>query len=219
MVAAIEEIIRTTKKCVLVCANSNAACDEITERLLKVCETGEIFWMYAKSHNQQTISDEIKKSSNFLKSEFRIPCLDYIYAFRVVICTLQTAGCLSRACDEPGFNVRHFSHIINDECACTNETMTLIPIAGNFYFIFIDGLMLNTFSLIDTGLCTTPNEIKIKSYYCFVSSLEQKFGRMSQSYFKKVWGASRPQFKKNAIKHKLDLRSLGFLNDSKSNRI
>lgn len=36
LVAAIEQIVRTTDQNVLVCASSNAACDEIAVRLLKV---------------------------------------------------------------------------------------------------------------------------------------------------------------------------------------
>lgn len=142
LVAAIEKIIRSTENSILVCANSNAACDEITRRLMKVCGSKEMFRLSAKSHNPLPVSDEIKKYSNFMKSGIHIPCLEFLYSFRILICTLQTSGYLSRALGESGFNPSHFSHIIIDECACVNETAALIPIAGNSYFFLIDMIWL-----------------------------------------------------------------------------
>lgn len=150
LVAAIEEIIRSSNNCVLVCANSNAACNEIAGRLLKVFGKNEIFRLFAKTYNEKNVGSEIKKCSNFVKGQFRFPCLKYLYKFRVVICTLQTAGCISRARDDPDFKPDHFSHIIIDECASTNETTTLVAIAGIFYFIFIDmmqGIFLGIFCI------------------------------------------------------------------------
>lgn len=129
LIASIEQIIRSTDCCILVCANSNAACDEITQRLLKVLRTKEIFRMYAKSYNK---ANAIKTCSNLFEGEFRYPSLKFLYKFRVVICTLLTSGNLVRARDNPEFNPRHFSHIFIDECASTNEITTLIPIAGMF---------------------------------------------------------------------------------------
>lgn len=41
IVAAIIQIVRSSNNYVLVCANSNSACDEITERLLRVLGTAE----------------------------------------------------------------------------------------------------------------------------------------------------------------------------------
>lgn len=134
LVALIEEIIHSSNKSILVCANSNAACDEITSRLLRIFDNDTLFRLYAKSYNATNVSCEIKKYSNF-KEQFHFPCLKYIYKFRIVVCTLSTAGCISRAryedCD---FQPNHFSHIIIDECASTNETTALVAIAGNFNF-------------------------------------------------------------------------------------
>lgn len=128
--AAIEEIVRSTNKSVLVCANSNSACDEITERLLDVLNFGEMFRIYAKSYDARRINDRIKPVSNCLKDEFRFPSLDFLYRFRVLICTLSTSGYLTRACEDLSFDSSHFSHIIIDESASTHETVTMIPIAG-----------------------------------------------------------------------------------------
>lgn len=139
LVAAIEEIVRSTNKCILVCACSNAACDEITQRLLQKLKTNEIFRMYAKSYNTAKI---IKTCSNFIQGEFRFPSLKFLYKFRVVICTLLTAGNLVRARSDPDFDTKHFSHVFIDECASTNETTTLIPIAGkcSVHFCLIKSL-------------------------------------------------------------------------------
>lgn len=133
LVAAIEEIVRSTSGSVLVCANSNAACDEITQRLLSVLKSHEIFRIYAKSYN---VEKSIKNCSNWFEGQFRFPCLKYLYSFRVVICTLLTAGNLVRARNDPNFVPGHFSTLIIDECASTNESTTLVPIAG-MYWVFI----------------------------------------------------------------------------------
>lgn len=130
LVAAVEEIVKSSNSCILICANSNAASDEIAMRLLKVLKRQQIFRMYAKSYNEGKISEEIKKSCNFMKDEFMYPCLNYLYKYRVVISTLQTSGHIMRARSDPHFDPRHFSYIIIDECASTHETAALIPIAG-----------------------------------------------------------------------------------------
>lgn len=131
MVAAIEEIVRSSSdKYVLVCANSNAACDEITQRLLQVLKSNEIFRMYAKSTNEMTVKSEIKKCYNFKDGEFRYPSLNFLYQYRVLVCTLLTAGTLMRARDNFDFDSGHFSYLIIDECASTNEPTSLVPIAG-----------------------------------------------------------------------------------------
>lgn len=141
MVCAIEEIVRSTDSdTVLVCANSNAACDEITERLLNVLSYGEMFRLYAKSYNVRKVSDQIKPICNLDDGKFRIPALQFLCKFRVLVCTLPAAGCLTRAeLSYPRRQRRYFptqnnpiqfSHIIIDESASTHETETMIPIAG-----------------------------------------------------------------------------------------
>lgn len=130
MVAAVEEIVKSSNNFILICANSNAACDEITQRLLNVLKTNQIFRMYAKSYNEKNICEDIKKCYNFIDGAFKYPCLRYLYKFRVIVSTLLTAGHLMRARDDPDFDPRHFSYVFIDECASTHETATLIPIAG-----------------------------------------------------------------------------------------
>lgn len=43
------------------------------------------------------------------------------------------AGLLMRAQKDPDFDSKHFSYVIIDECASSNEISSLIPIAGNFF--------------------------------------------------------------------------------------
>lgn len=130
LVAAIEQIVRTTNKNVLVCAMSNSACDEIAERLAKVISPNQMYRLYAKTFDQRKMQNNLQTVSNWSQDGFNLPPLDDIYEYRVVICTLYTSGCITRANESVGFDPRHFSYVIIDECASAHETMTLIPIAG-----------------------------------------------------------------------------------------
>lgn len=87
--------------------------------------------MYAKSFKVSEINEDIKNASNFIDNEFKFPCLAYLYKFRIVVCTLQIAGSLVRArSNDQRFDAKHFSHILIDEAACTQESISMIPIAG-----------------------------------------------------------------------------------------
>lgn len=131
--AAIAEIIVSTEKFVLVCASSNAACDEIGERLLDILDADRIFRMYAKTYDRNTLSEKMKRICNLKNGTFQFPQLKYLYQFRVVICTLTTAGFLTMARGaDSNFNSSHFSYIFIDEAACVQETICLIPITGNY---------------------------------------------------------------------------------------
>lgn len=86
------EIVRTTDQCVLITANSNAACDEITERLLHLFNSEEIFRLYAKTFNASKVSSTFRPMSNLEQNEFPMPSLQYMYQFRVVVCILLTSS-------------------------------------------------------------------------------------------------------------------------------
>lgn len=134
LVAAIQRIVTTTNENVLVCANSNAVCDEIAGRLIGVLDKKIILRFYPESYDIKKLKKEIQKVSNTYLDEFPMPPLTFMYKFRVVVCTLYMSSYLNEACnDKEKFNARHFSHIIIDENASTHETMTLIPIAGKLY--------------------------------------------------------------------------------------
>ena len=103
LVAAIEEIVRSSSNCVLVCVNSNVACDEIAERLLNVLQPGEMFRMYAKSYNTKKISDRLKPICNWLDDKYHFPALNFLYQFRVLVATVAVAGYLTKAREDPHF--------------------------------------------------------------------------------------------------------------------
>lgn len=134
LVEAIKEIVRTTTKHVLVCAHSNGACDEIANRLAETLRPCELLRMYAKSFNKTHLSEKIKPFSNMVDDEFQFPSLNYIYGFRVVVCTIFTAGCLTRARVDSEFDAGHFSFVLLDEAACSPETVSIVPIAGIYIF-------------------------------------------------------------------------------------
>lgn len=137
LIAAIEKIVRNTDENILVCAQSNAACDELTNRLRKFLKREEMFRLVSASRDLDTIEMSVKMYSNLFGGDLKIPPLEYICKYRVVICTLATANCLARA----EFDPKHFSYVIIDECASALETMSLIPI---------------------TGLCTTVGKVHSK---------------------------------------------------------
>lgn len=134
LVAAIEEIVRHDKKknFVLVCSNSNAACDELFGRLLDVLHYNEILRLYTVSHDPETVKTAYLNCSNWdsrMKS-FSMPELKFLYQYKVLVCTLSVASNLTRANHCKAFKADHFSHIFIDESCCAHETMTMIPIAG-----------------------------------------------------------------------------------------
>lgn len=137
IVASIEEIIRDSRKhnFVLVCSNSNTACDEILGRLLTIFGCNEIFRLYTVSHERKKVKERFIEFCNWDKETkaFIMPDLKYLYNQRVIICTLAVAGNLVRANGNVAFKSDHFSHVIIDECACTHETLTMVPIAGETY--------------------------------------------------------------------------------------
>lgn len=126
LVAAIEQIVLLTSKNVLVCAQSNTACDEIAERLTTVLGEEELFRLYAKTFDACKLNSLLAPYSNWTDTEFHYPPLEFLLKFRVLVCTLCTAGTLTRA----GISAKHFSYVFIDESASAFETMTMIPIAG-----------------------------------------------------------------------------------------
>lgn len=132
LVAAIEQIVKSTDKNILVCAQSNAACDEITKRLLLVLNENEFYHLYSSSTIIETKSDEMFSVSNLGRVNLQnsYPSLGYLYQFRVLICTLCVSGYLTRACIENVFRPDHFSYVIIDECASASEISALTPVAG-----------------------------------------------------------------------------------------
>lgn len=136
LVTAVEKIVNTTKCNVLVCANSNAVCDEIAGRLLGILDSKQIIRHYAQGYDIKKIKPELesisimhKRNQKPKKDLFKLP---FLYGFRVVICTLCAAHQHLSASQMENFDPAHFSYVIIDECASTHETMTLAAIAGMY---------------------------------------------------------------------------------------
>lgn len=156
LVAAIVRIVQSTKNNVLVCANSNAACDEITGRLIEHLKTNQLLRFYAKKFDDVKLKENIQPFSNWNGNDFHHPALKHLLEFRVIVCTLCTAACLTRADEKCG--ALPFSHVIIDECASTHETMSLVAIAGECSFhAEIIANVLNNFIL---GLCTDDDGVQ-----------------------------------------------------------
>lgn len=137
MVASIAEIVRGTNDFVLVLAHSNAACDEVAMRLIGVLSDGEMLRLYAKSFKKDNLSPKIKPICNLVDEEFQLPSLKFLYQFRVVVCTLLTAGNLVRAREvDSNFESSHFQRIFIDEAGCIHEPDSMILIAGLYSPLF-----------------------------------------------------------------------------------
>lgn len=130
IVAAIHEIVRTTQKYILVCAQSNAACNELSLRLLNVLRENEIMRVFAISYKKEWMDEKISKISNLRGNRCNFPSFEHLYKFRVVVCTLITAGSMTRGRSQKDFDPTHFDYTFIDEAACVQENITLIPIAG-----------------------------------------------------------------------------------------
>lgn len=113
---------------VLVVANSNSACDEIAHRLIDYLEPGQLYRMYAKSF-RETPSAKLLQFSNYFDG--RLPSLNFLNQFRVLICTINTAGCITRAREkDPAFSSHQYSHVFIDEAASVQMSVALVAIAG-----------------------------------------------------------------------------------------
>lgn len=130
LVAAIECIVQSTSKNVLVCAISNAACDELANRLANVLTKNELLRLYTKGFDYRKMNSHLESYSNRNDGEFCYPAMKHLLEFRVIVCTLCTASCLTRS--EAQIQPNAFSHIIIDEAASTHETMAMVAIAGEF---------------------------------------------------------------------------------------
>lgn len=130
VVATIVELVRNTDKSILVCAQSNTACDEITLRLWQISGSDYIFRMYAQSFDKNKVNKKIAHISNFKNGKITTPFRDYVYQWRVVVCTLSTSGYFIRLPTKNNVDSKRFEYLFIDEAACVQESMALIPIVG-----------------------------------------------------------------------------------------
>lgn len=151
---------------------SNSACDEIAERLVDILGPTQIFRLYANNY-RGILNEKLRPVSNHTDQGYQLPSLKYLYQYRVLISTLNTAGCLTRARSADNeFSSTHFSHIFIDEAASVQMAVALVGIAGEPFSIssaYLCSLSSNSswFSLASSlvlylGLCTDKSKINSK---------------------------------------------------------
>lgn len=130
LVEAIGQIIMRSnaKEHIMVCATSNSACDEISKRLLELIPSSGIFRLFSRSIERKTdsVPDVVLQNSNLAKLQHYLPSLSILYQYKVLVCTLSTAGRLAQGRVSP----THFTHVFIDECGSATEPETLIAFAG-----------------------------------------------------------------------------------------
>lgn len=113
-------------------ANSNAACDEIGERLLSFVTRHKMYRLYSPSFDHRfpernkRLHSLLKPMSNIKYDINKFPSYQEFYSYNIVISTLVTCGRLITANIMP----THFNYIFIDECASTIEPFSIIPIAS-----------------------------------------------------------------------------------------
>lgn len=113
---------------VLVTASSNFACNELTERLLRIIPKEDIFRFFSK-HAERLMAEmsyELIECSNLNMGSYRLPSKKELYERRIVISTLTSVGKMVQAKIRPG----HFGYVFIDECGSATEASALVPIAG-----------------------------------------------------------------------------------------
>ncbi|KAG4073853.1 hypothetical protein HA402_014058 [Bradysia odoriphaga] len=120
---------------ILICSSCNTVCDEISVKLLSflknasqyqtpVTQKYNILRLYATAVRRSCNDNQLLDNSNF--DEKSIPCLEEIYKYRIVVCTLTVAGRLAQG----HISKNHFTHLFIDECESASESYTLVPIVG-----------------------------------------------------------------------------------------
>jgi len=129
VVEAMKQVLSTNKNSyILACAPSNAAADLLLKRLLKYPpEEKKFFRLNATGRNFLSLPTELKPYCKFNETpkRFKIPSLEELMTYRVIVCTFVTAGRLVSM----GMPTCHFTHVFMDESGQATEPETLIPLA------------------------------------------------------------------------------------------
>lgn len=117
-----------------------------------------MFRMFSQSVEMEQVPPSIVNISNLANGLHHYPPLSDLYKYKVVICTLTTAGRFVQA----GIKRTHFTHVFVDECGSATETQSLIAVAGKSFhvptMIFYDILQCSII-FHDIGLCTSSKRI------------------------------------------------------------
>lgn len=125
LVEAVAQIVKLLPSAkVLISVNSNSACDEIGERLMKFIGANKMFRFYSPSFSKKMdrVNAKLKSCSN-LKYGYHVqPSFQELISYNVIICTLVNSGRLR------SMESTHFDFIFIDECASSAEAYVNIPI-------------------------------------------------------------------------------------------
>ncbi|XP_065103210.1 putative helicase mov-10-B.2 [Paramisgurnus dabryanus] len=129
IVEAIKQVEKNVPgACILACAPSNSAADQLCEKLISSqhVDKAKIYRLYASSRNLKDIPDAIVKNSNVEGNMIVFPCKEDLMSHKILVSTLVTAGRLVSG----GFPVGHFTHIVVDEAGHALESELIISVAG-----------------------------------------------------------------------------------------
>ncbi|KAI7797624.1 putative helicase mov-10-B.2 [Triplophysa rosa] len=113
---------------ILACAPSNSAADQLCEKLISSqhVDKGKIYRIYASSRNPKDVPAALVNHSNVEGNTIVLPCKEDLMSYKILVCTLVTAGRLVSG----GVPEGHFSHIFVDEAGHAVESETIISVAG-----------------------------------------------------------------------------------------
>ncbi|XP_013408833.1 putative helicase MOV-10 [Lingula anatina] len=129
LVEALKQVVKCIPSShILACAPSNSATDLIAHRLLKHLPKKQVLRMHAFSRDWRDLPDDLRECSNYDpgRKQYFYPKKSELMKYKVVVCTLVTAGRIASANFPPG----HFTHIFIDEAGHAVEPEGLIALAG-----------------------------------------------------------------------------------------
>jgi len=129
IVESIKQVWRYFHNCRIIATGpSNAVVDLLTRRLLEHIPKRHILRIHAASRDWNSVPSQIQNVSNYNFKEgcYYYPSLDELCNYKIILCTLVTAGRLVTA----QFPPKHFSHVFVDEAGNSLEPESIIPIAG-----------------------------------------------------------------------------------------
>lgn len=140
-------------------ATSNAAADELAQRLLQYLHNAcyfnhKVYRLYAANVQREVTDPQLLANSNYNLGG--LPEWQMLSRYRVLVCTLMTSGRLNLAA--PRSSAGHFTHLFVDECGSSTETAALIPIAGKLITLINDAKCLNYCNSINS-VCSSMGKI------------------------------------------------------------
>ncbi|KAG8686305.1 hypothetical protein FRC11_009171 [Ceratobasidium sp. 423] len=128
VVECISQLLNDEEACILACAPSNSASDLIAQRLidLRGLKPSELLRLNALWRPRITLPENLVEYSlmNSAGNIFRLPDLEQLKSYRVVVGTCSTTALLYALGVDPG----RFTHIFIDEVGQGSEPEVMIPI-------------------------------------------------------------------------------------------